>query len=263
VIVSPDNRYIKLMRSLARRKIRLDEGAFLVEGRRLAEEAVAHVGVVRAVVVREDIDPHWVAGLRIEQSRVHWAAKTVFDAASNVEHAQGIAAICNLPELQNQPHQFGGGPGFVLVLDRLRDPGNMGTALRSAAAAGIRTVFVTEGTVDPFSTKCLRAGMGAHFRLSIELLSPTVRQSITTSGVDVVLGDAQAQESIYTFDWRTDQVIVISGETETLSPHVASMVTHRVSIPMDGDMESLNVGVAATILMYEARRQVSGRADIV
>lgn len=254
VITSGVNPQIKMMRSLGRRKIRHAERAFLVEGRRLVEEA-ARNGSVRVLLAREDIPDAWLDALPIDAARVRRVRAEVFDAASEVEHAQGVAAICDLPDTVITPEALIDGPLPVLILDRLRDPGNMGTALRSAAAAGVTVVLATTGSVDPWAPKAVRAGMGAHFRLRVGHLTPKLLSALQASGGDIVHADAGGVDLYTEYPWARAAALVVGGETDALSADVASAVTRTVAIPMAAGMESLNAAVAASVLLYEAQRQ--------
>lgn len=251
LITSATNPQIKLMRSLGRRKTRQTERAFLVEGRRLVEDAARH-GSVRLLLVRDDISRSWIDAQGVDSERVRRVDSAVFDAASDVEHAQGIAAICELPE---RDIPLGDPSELVLILDRIRDPGNLGTALRSAAAAGIRTVLATRGSVDPYSPKVVRAGMGAHFRLALGHASPEALSRIAGTGRDIVHADAGASEAYTDYPWRQAVALVVGGETEPLSAEMAAVVTRAVGIPMRAGMDSLNAGVAASVLLFEVQRQ--------
>lgn len=251
LITSAANPQIKLMRSLGRRKVRQAERAFLVEGRRLVEDAARHAHL-RHLLVRDDIPQEWVDARNVDPARVRRVRADVFDAASEVEHAQGVAAICDLPEQAIQPSDD---DGLVLILDRLRDPGNLGTALRSAAASGVRTVLTSSGSVDPYSPKVVRAGMGAHFRLRLGHASPQALERIAGTGRDIVHADADAAEVYTDYPWRDAAALVVGGETEPLSAEMASVVTRAVAIPMRAGMDSLNAGVAASVLLFEVQRQ--------
>lgn len=251
------------MRSLTRRKARLTEGAFLVEGKRLVEEAVAHSGSIRSVILREDVDPAWVEELHLDTNRIRFASADVFNASTNVEHAQGVAAVCHLPEPQIDREFLKAQSPWILILDRVRDPGNLGTTLRSAAAAGWRIVLISDGSVDPYAPKVVRAGMGAHFLLTIADLTPELRTVISGSDRAVVLADAHAENSMFDYAWKNTQALVVSGETEALSSEVEQLVTHRIAIPMAGGVESLNAGVAASILMFDARRKTTNHGGIM
>ena len=258
MITSAANPHVRMMRSLGRRRPRHTERAFLVEGHRLVEDAVRHGASVRSLLVREDQPAEWVASLGVEQARVRVVEGAVFDAASDVEHSQGVAAICDFPSNGVTAADLAGATELVLVLDRLRDPGNMGTALRSAAAAGVRIVLVGPGCVDPTSPKVVRAGMGAHFRLRIAPLGPELLAALAEADGDVVFADPSADTPYHAHSWENTRALVVGGETESLSPALTSIVSRRVAIPMSGDVESLNAGVAASVLLFKAKRQRAG-----
>ncbi|HEV2128580.1 MAG TPA: RNA methyltransferase [Thermomicrobiales bacterium] len=243
------------MRSLERRRYRQAERAFLVEGRRLAEEALRMApDTVRLLLVREDVPSGWWREFGLDASKVRRVDRKVFEAASGVEHAQGVAAVCDLP-VPAGIDDLRRAVGPVLVLDRLRDPGNVGTALRSAAAAGAEIVLTTPATTDSWSPKVVRAGMGAHFRLRIGAFGEDAASFLRETIHDVVCADASALEPYHARDWRSAAALIIGGETEPLSAELETLETHRVRIPMRGGMESLNAGVAASVLLFEAQRQ--------
>lgn len=245
-----------MMRSLSSRKARQSERAFLVEGRRLTEEAVRHAPQhIRLLLIRDDVPDRWWIDLGVGVQHVRRVAAAVFDAASDLAHAQGIAAICSMPLMKAAADVLQGDAGLVLVLDRLRDPGNVGTALRSAAASGASIVLTTPGTADPYALKVVRAGMGAHFRLNVGPLSPEVMMVLRSCGGDVVFADPHATEVHHSYDWTRAAALVIGGETGAISPMLEALVSRRVRIPMHGEMESLNSGVAASVLLFEAQRQ--------
>ncbi|MDE3090056.1 MAG: RNA methyltransferase, partial [Chloroflexota bacterium] len=171
MITSLSNPKVKLVRSLARRRARYAAQQFAIEGVRLIEEAVG-AGIAPALVLyaaRVDEEPRGHAlleRLRAETPEVFAASDDVMQAASNTETPQGIVAVVPFIELA-LPAQ----PQFVLILDAVRDPGNAGTILRSARAAGVDAVFCAPGTADPYNDKVVRAAMGAHFRVPLRVAS--------------------------------------------------------------------------------------------
>jgi TrmH family RNA methyltransferase len=253
LIASAAKPQIRLMRSLGRRKARQTERAFLVEGRRLVEESAQH-GLIRLLLAREDVPQAWVEGLGVDPRRVRRVRADVFDAASEVEHAQGVAAACEMPSRSVQEGDLTAEGAFVLILDRVRDPGNLGTALRAAAAAGVRTVLVTHGTADPFAPKVVRAGMGAHFRLTIGSATPALLAALGAAGRDIVHAEAGAGVVYSDVPWHAVGALVVGGETEALSPELREIVTGATAIPMRAGMESLNAAVAASVLLFEVQR---------
>ena len=145
---------------------------------------------------------------------------------------------------------------FILIPDQIRDPGNLGTLLRTAAAAGVQAVFIPPETTDPFAPKVVRAGMGAHFRLPI--LSMTWDQlSVRVQGMSVFLSDAVSEKSCWEVDFTHPTALVIGGEADGASAQAHSLATEMICIPMPGHMESLNAGAAGAVLMYEVVRQRS------
>lgn len=246
------------MRSLNRRKFRHTERAFLLEGRRLIEDAAEAGACLRSLILRDDVEPDWAERLGLEEPTVHVVAAIVFNAVSEVEHSQGVAAICSMPE-PARADQFAGGD--LLILDQMRDPGNMGAVLRSAAASGISTVLTASGCVDPYAPKVVRAGMGAHFRLEIGELNPAWAAVLDASTATVVYADMHGEQVYDAFDWTSPFALVLGGETGSRSADLNRLVDVSVRIPMALNVESVNAAVAGSILMFEAARQRRSRVQ--
>jgi TrmH family RNA methyltransferase len=162
-----------------------------------------------------------------------------------------LLAIFPIPEL---PTPRVRAPLFVVV-DGVRDPGNLGTLLRSAAAAGATAAFLAPGTVDPFNPKVVRAGMGAHFRLPIRDLDEDavaeIRESTAVRAV-ARIGQHPPHDAL---DWRQPATLIVTGETGEGSVEADGLETTEVSIPMARGIESLNSAVAAAVILFEAARQ--------
>jgi TrmH family RNA methyltransferase len=180
--------------------------------------------------------------------------ENLFQSMTETETPQGIIAVLALdpPDSLRLPAKL----DFVLIPDQIRDPGNLGTLLRTAAAGGVQAVFIPPETTDPFASKVVRAGMGAHFRLPI--LSQTWDQlGERARGMFVYLSDTEAEKSCWEVDFTRPTALVIGGEAEGASTRARSLATDMIRIPMPGHMESLNAGVAGSVLMYEVVRQRS------
>lgn len=251
-ITSIQNERVKYIRSLARRRARQREGRFVVEGTRLLEEAM-RAGLTPALVLYTE---EWASGaaaarllpwLALAKEGAWLVSEAVAAACADTATPQGVIAV--LPFVQVLPR-----PGLVLVLDRLRDPGNLGTILRSAEAAGAGQVVLSPGTVDPYNPKVMRGSMGAHFRLSVSSLS-WVRIASRVAGRAVWLADAAGQVAYDRVDWTLPSALIVGGETEGTSTEALSLATNRVSIPMTAGTESLNAAMAATIILFETARQ--------
>lgn len=258
MITSSQNPKIKLVRALAGRpKERRENSAFLAEGVRLVEEAFSAGWDFRFVLHTDSLGPRGqelVKSLTTRGVDVEPVVENLFQSVTETETSQGILAVLALdPPSTLQPPAK---PNFVLIPDQIRDPGNLGTLLRTAAAAGVQAVFIPPETTDPFAPKVVRAGMGAHFRLPILSLTwDQLRGRV--DGMSVILSDAEAEKSCWEVDFTRPSALVIGGEAEGASAHARNLATEMIRIPMPGHMESLNAGAAGAVLMYEAVRQRS------
>jgi TrmH family RNA methyltransferase len=147
---------------------------------------------------------------------------------------------------------------FVFIPDAVRDPGNLGTMLRTAAAAGVGAVFLPPGVVDPFAPKVVRAAMGAHFRVPVYPLSwEEIHNHLNAYALRVYLAAAGAGQVYTQADFRSPLALIIGGEAEGAGQQARQLAAEYVHIPMSGDVESLNAAIAGAILMFEVVRQRS------
>jgi TrmH family RNA methyltransferase len=179
------------------------------------------------------------------------ATDRVLAAVSETVTPQGIVAICPLPE---GPAPASLGP-LLLVLDGVRDPGNLGTILRAAEASGVVRVVALVGCVDPYSPKVVRSGMGAHFHLQVA--TPPDWQGVEQLARGRPVWLAAMRKGVYydQVDWRQDSALVVGGEATGASGEASRLATGSVTIPMAGRAESLNAAMAASVLVFEAARQ--------
>lgn len=254
MISSAQNPKIKLARSLAGRpKERREAAAFLAEGARLVEEALATGWPFRYVLYSDQISERGLGLLKRIQERGIESDEVnaqVLESLSETEHSQGLLAVLNDSRfpIPTSAH-------LILILDSIRDPGNLGTLLRSAGAAGVQAVLLAPETTDAFAPKVLRAGMGAHFRMPIHSVDwNQIRQFTGSRDLTVFLADAGGQ-SCWETDLRKPLALIIGAEAEGASKSASGLATQRVSIPMPGEAESLNAAVAGSILMFEVVRQ--------
>jgi RNA methyltransferase, TrmH family len=253
MIISPQNPKVKLARSLMKdARDRRIEGAFIVEGVRLVEEAAASGWPFRFVLFSEALGERGkklIDVLRARNITVESVADSILASVSATETTQGVLAVMNhhtppLPASLN----------FVLILDSIRDPGNLGSLLRSAAAAGVQAVFVAPETTDAFSPKVVRAGMGAHFRLPILSLS-WGEINTRTNGLQVFLAEMEGNLTLWQVDFRQPLALIIGGEAEGATSPARELASEQVHIPMPGRSESLNAAAAGSILLFEVVRQ--------
>jgi TrmH family RNA methyltransferase len=252
MISSTQNERIKYIRSLARRRVRQREGRFVVEGTRLIEE-VARAGIRPTLVLYTE---RWSATLEAQrllssllaaEDGAWFVSEAAMIACADTKTPQGVLAV--IPFVQLQPRS-----GLVLILDGLRDPGNLGTILRSAEAAGVGHVVLAPGTVDAYNPKVVRGAMGAHFRLPISSLDwPTIAEVM--AGRQVWLAEATGGIAYDAVDWRQAVALIVGGEAAGAGGEATTLATGRVTIPMAGGAESLNAAMAATVILFEAVRQ--------
>ncbi len=256
MITSTHNPKLKLIRALqGRAKERRDAGAFLVEGVRLVEEAVISNWGLRFVLYDESLNERGrsqVEGLRSRGVDVEEVSTGLMKSLSETETPQGILAVLEFAQLQIPNYC-----DFILILDTIRDPGNLGTLLRTAAAAGVQAVLLPPETTDAFAPKVVRSGMGAHFRLPIHSMNwEETEKMLQVAGLKVFIADMNGQ-SCWETDLRQPIALVIGGEAEGVSESARKLASQKISIPMSGKIESLNAGVAGSILMFEVVRQRS------
>jgi RNA methyltransferase, TrmH family len=253
LITSASNPKIKLVRALqARRSERKAEQAFVVEGLRLAEEAVRAEVPARLVLHTDHLDGRGRAAVN-QLARLGATVETVtpevMAAASNTQTPSGLLAVLALPAA-TPPKPL----TWALVLDRLADPGNLGTVLRTASAAGVQAAFLAPGTVDAYNPKVVRAAAGAHFQMPIieagwgDIASALAR--LTLWRAEAHTGTAYDQ-----VDWRQPAGLVIGSEAAGPGDAAQRLAPDAVHIPMPGQAESLNAAIAAAVLLFEAARQ--------
>jgi len=256
MISSAQNAKIKLIRALlGRAKERREAGAFVIEGARLAADALDAAWDMRFVIYDETLRARGSALLETLQKNgvdVEEVSPQLMKQISGTETPQGILAVLNLHSLPLPPR-----PNFLLIPDQIRDPGNLGTLLRSAAAAGAAAALIPPDTADPFAPKVLRAGMGAHFRLPIHILSwKEIQSIIALNGLDVLLADMEG-ESCWAADLTRPLALVVGGEAQGAGAEARALAHTKIKIPMQAGVESLNAGAAGSVLMFEAARQRS------
>ena len=270
MITSNQNPKLKLVRSLlGRPKERLEANAFVIEGVRLIEEAVSAGWKIQFALYSDGLSERGrdlINVLAAHRVDVEEVAGDLLQKVSETETPQGILAVLefshpSIPKAMN----------FILIPDQIRDPGNLGTLLRTAAATGVQAVFLPPETTDAFAPKVLRAGMGAHFRLPIHSLTwDAIREYLSASPLAQSGNNHSAEVThpllpVYLADmdgqscWETDLgkplAVIVGGEAEGASDEARKLATQKISIPMSGKVESLNAGVAGSVLMFEVVRQ--------
>ncbi len=252
MISSSQNPKIKLARALSGRpKERREAEAFLAEGVRLVEEAFAANWPFQFVLYSNELSERGkklIKKLEDKKIDVEKAENVLLQSLSETQTSQGVIAI-----LDYSPLPIPQSPNFILIPDSIRDPGNLGTLLRTADAAGVQAVLIPPETTDAFAPKVLRAGMGAHFRLPMQAMSwDEIQQQ--TKDLRLFLADMDGQ-SCWETDFLHPLALIIGGEAEGASEQARKLANAFVKIPMAGNVESLNAAVAGSVLMFEVMRQ--------
>ena len=257
-ITSFKNPRVQFLRSLLSDKsTRTETGLFITEGIRLAEE-VLHAGITpHSVFYSEQLTGRGTALIQACVERkveLIELSPELMNRISETETVQGILMV-----VPQQSHMLPDSSDLVLILDQIRDPGNMGTILRTAAAAAIENVLVTPGTVDVYMPKVVRSAMGAHFRLAITQMSWTEITQYCKETLHpplrIILADSGGGTDMWATDLKSPLAIVVGGEAEGVSLEGRESADALIHIPMPGKFESLNAGVAASILLFEVLRQ--------
>jgi TrmH family RNA methyltransferase len=251
---------VKFARSLAHRKTRQRERAFVVEGVRLFEDAIG----LGYQPLRLFFDPtrldaalaQRIVEFASDETIVHEVSPPVIDAIADTESPQGIAAIFRFPDI---PIVHGADEPLFVVADGIKDPGNLGTLMRATAAAGASAFFFSPRTTDPYAPKVVRAAMGAHFRLPIRPLDWSAPDPVIADCTQLLGAEAGEGAPYDSVDWRLPSVLVLGSEANGISEGAAQRLTGHVSIPMKGDVESLNAAVAGAVILFEAARQRRGQ----
>lgn len=256
-IGSPQNDRVKHWASLLAKKNRDREGQFIIEGVHLIQEAVKTGAQVLQIVYDEERGvPAELEDIASKGHPGEWisASKAVMGKCTGTDTPPPVFAVLRKPDMPAE--ELYSSASLVIALDGVRDPGNVGTIIRSADAAGADAVVLGQGCVDLYNPKTVRSTMGSLFHLPIiqgeltEML-PKAR----AAGAKAIGTSLQADHSCYGYDWTQPTWLLMGSESEGLSPEVRALVDESVIIPMEGGAESLNVAMATTVLLFEAMRQ--------
>jgi len=255
LITSVHNPKIKWVRDLQKDPDARREGsAFVVEGVRLAEEALQAGWNAQLLLHTPDLGLRAqavVEGFATRGTPVEQVTEGVMHSASDTQTPQGVLAVLEIISLP-LPTSL----SFVFIPDGIRDPGNLGSMLRTAAAAGVEAVLLPGGGVDAYAPKVVRAGMGAHFRLPISSLEwPEIEAIVLKAGLQVVLAESGAGQPYTRCDLRSPLALIIGGEAQGAGQDARRLAQARLHIPMKNGVESLNAAAAAAVLLFEAARQ--------
>ena len=241
---------VKFFKSLQDHKTRVQTGLYLLEGARLVRDAMLSAAPIALLMVRGGEEAKYkdiIEYVLLSGGQVFAGDDRALERACSTKTPQGICAAVLLPKLAEQVHGR-----YILALDHVKDPGNMGTILRTAQAFGASCAVLSQGCCDPFAPKCVRSAMGAHFKLSfavVEDLPGLLFDLKVNRGYSVIGGHLNGHSVMP--ELKKKRVCVIGGEANGMEEETALMCSALYRIPMPGKAESLNAAVAAGILMFQ------------
>ena len=253
VIASTQNVYFRQMKTLAdSAAARREQGKTLLDGEHLLEAWLAGGRVLQQILVADaELETYWQT--RCPTVPVQRLAPHLLSALSPVKTPTGVMALVEIP-VSSCSARFG------VLLERIQDPGNLGAMLRSAAAAGVDTVWLSEGCADVWSPKVLRGGMGAHVHLALVVDADLCAVAKTFPGV-VYATSPGVPQSLFDVDLTDAVAFAFGNEGSGLTPALQAVIAHVISIPMPGQMESLNAAAALAVCLFErVRQQKNARA---
>ena len=276
IISSKDNKRIKYLRSLLEKgSARKKNRQFIVEGIKLVDEALEY-GKVCEIIISESLYKEIILDGLIKNALLADNGKNliayvnegnsttvvsdaVFKTVSETINPQGVVAVVTMPEYEILNEEFLAqtynktGKIKLLILEDTADPGNLGTIMRTAEAAGVTGVIMGRGTVDIFNPKAVRSTMGSIFRLPfiyVEDVRETIRE-LKKYGISFYAAHLKGKQSYKDVKYSDKAGILIGNEARGLSPETAELADIYIIIPMQGKVESLNAAVAAALMMYE------------
>lgn len=251
------NPMVKAAAELKQKKYRQQQGLFLAEGLRTVEEAVRY-GAVQSIfytAIEDDRTRAVLEEAAAKQIKLVCVSDKVLKKIADTETPQGITAVCEMRSKRLDDFLASG--KMLLVLDRVTDPGNIGTMLRTADAAGVGGLLLLQGCADIYAPKTVRASMGSLFHLPVlsGLSEELLVQAARKAGYELLVTCLDGADNLYKADLQGRIAFVMGNEANGVSPALLAAADKRVFIPMQGRAESLNVAMAAGIVMFEALRQ--------
>jgi TrmH family RNA methyltransferase len=259
-IIAKENTAVKYLRSLFDSKTRKKERAFLIEGTKIVEDALRDDLNVAMVVATPDLVRHHGKGIlkqaESKSVKILWISRQLMDAISESKTPQPVMAVARMKQFSGDD-LLDNNAGLIIIAHQLQDPGNLGSIIRTAEAVGASGVAITSNTVDPFNAKTIRASMGSILRLPLVHIGDGTafikasRQKKFQTVATMVTG----KQTHFDVDLTKPTVVILGQEGTGLPQDISADVDLFVRIPMSKSIDSLNVSVAAAVVLYETMRQ--------
>lgn len=254
-IESKDNNLFKYIKKLKERKFRDKEGLFILEGFRLIEEAIKASMEIEHIIIAKDFEKRFEDFYLKNndlKAKINILSNNLFMQIASTENPQGIIAIV---KKKNNKNTLDG--DFYLICDKVQDPGNLGTIIRTAHAAGVNGIILTKGTVDIYNDKTIRSTMGSIFYIPIFYDDENYRiiRLLKEDGFNLVATSLAESKNFFEEDLRGKTILAVGNEGNGISDELFELADKKVKIPMPGGAESLNVSIATSIILFEKVRQ--------
>lgn len=259
IIKSKDNDKIKYTKSLLKTKGRNKEKKFIIEGYRILTLALECDAKLEYVFINEDFEnkkDHQELLHQLEQKniKIYKTTNKLFLEMVDTENTQGILGVLKYKE-RDMVNNINDDDKFVLILDRIQDPGNMGTIIRTADSAGVDAIILLKGCVDIYNPKVIRSTMGSIFNMNI--INTTQEEAVDVlkkQGFSIVSSYLQTDNYYHQTTYDGKIALVIGNEANGINEQLISESDKLIKIPIYGDAESLNAAISAAILMYEIKK---------
>ncbi|WIV11405.1 23S rRNA (guanosine(2251)-2'-O)-methyltransferase RlmB [Proteiniborus sp. MB09-C3] len=261
MITSSSNSIIKEVKSLYRKKDRWMKKNFFVEGIRAVRECVDSNANIAYLVYSDMLfsingGKELLDKISQENYNINYISDKLFNEISDTEKPQGILAVVSY-DLKKIDEIIKDKENFLILLDRVQDPGNMGTIIRTADAFGSNGIIVTEGCVDIFNPKTIRSTMGSIFHIPLLYYKSACEaiKDLKDRGITVITTSLDANEYCFDVDFKRNFALIIGNEASGVSNEIIADSDLLIKIPMPGEAESLNAAIASSVIMYEVLRQ--------
>ena len=255
-IESKENSLFKETKKLKERKSRTKSSKYLIEGFRLIEEGFKASIPLEYIFISEKCEDskvkEYIGKYLTNEIKLYKIKDILFRELCSTEEPQGIVAVARMNEVDLSKEG-----NFYILCDKVQDPGNLGTIIRTAHAAGVDGVILTKGTVDIYNEKTIRSTMGSMFHIPIILDDNelTITKSLISSGFSLLATSLEGEKDFFKEDLRGKIIVSVGNEGNGVSEEVYNLSDKKVKIPMPGGAESLNVAIATSIVIYEKVRQ--------
>ncbi|MBE6053040.1 MAG: RNA methyltransferase [Clostridium sartagoforme] len=254
-IESKDNNFFKHIKKLKERRHRDKEGLFILEGFRLIEEAIKANMEIDSVIISKGYEERFqefLISYNLLKRKTNILANNLFNEISSTENSQGIIAI-----VKKEHYEKSLNGDFYLICDKVQDPGNLGTIIRTAHAAGANGIILTKGTVDIYNDKTIRSTMGSIFYIPViyDDENYSIIRSLKEEGFSLVATSLKESKNFFEENLKGKIILAVGNEGNGISNELFELADKKVKIPMPGGAESLNVSIATSIILFEKVRQ--------